>query len=439
MDLQIVMVPVTDLVGSVYNPRKWSKDQLGALKEGIVRFGVVDPLIVNSATQRKNILIGGHMRLAAVKELGHAEVPVVYLNIPDIEKERELNLRLNKNLGEFDFALLADFKEDFLKDAGFTSEDLDSIFEVDPTPEIFDLQRELEKMKIDKIDIQKGDIFDIGGSKLMCGDSTVTEDVLALMGNDKADMVMTDAPYRLMYLKGKSRNGESTTGFGMKKNRRYLETDELPADFTEKWMNNVALIQNNDFSIISYENWKNIREQWGEMEKHWKVRNMLVWHLPNRNQGFAATRKFFSKHDVAMVGTSEGHSGLNLEEEDELLENEYRTALFAISGKPHWEGCAKGKKYCPTDHIEYNAADEKSSGQSIVFGVKPPQILIPYIKILTVRGQLIYEPFGGSGSTAAASIMLGRRCNTMEKSPVYATLIRLRLEKLTGKKAVKIN
>jgi DNA modification methylase len=175
------------------------------------------------------------------------------------------------------------------------------------------------------------------------------------------------------------------------------------------------------------------------MEKHWKVRNMLVWHLPNRNQGYAGKHKFFSKHDIAMVGTSDENREIDTEPQDELVENEYETALFAIAGKPHWESYGKGKKYCPTDFIDFNAADEKSSGQGIIFGTKPIEILIPYIKVLTKRDQLVLEPFGGSGSTLIASNKLGRRCFIMEKSPVYAEVILNRWEKFTGKKRVKIN
>ncbi len=273
----------------------------------------------------------------------------------------------------------------------------------------------------------------------MCGDSTVEADVLKLMDGQKADMVMTDPPYILDYLKGKTRHGEATVGFGAKKNRRYLETESLPDNFTELWMGNVKKVQADHFSIICYENWKNIRTIWGEMEKHWKVRNMIVWHLPNRNQGYSGKHKFFSKYDIAMVGTSENHAGTDLADEDELVENEYQTALFAISGKPHWEAYGKGKKYCPTDFIDYKAADEQSSGQGIIFGTKPIEILIPYIKVLTKRDQLVLEPFGGSGSTLLASIKLGRRCFLMEKSPVYAEVILNRWEKATGKKRNKIN
>jgi len=211
----------------------------------------------------------------------------------------------------------------------------------------------------------------------------------------------------------------------------------LPPDFTQKWMTNIQKISKENFSIIVYENWKNIRTIWNEMEKHWKVKNMIVWHLPNRVQGFAAKYKFFNKHDIAMVGGS-GNVTVNMETEDELLQNEYETALFGIQGKPHWESYEKGKKICPTDYIDFKAADEKSSGQGVIFGTKPTEILIPYIKVLTKRGDLIVEPFGGSGSTLIAAEKMKRKCYLMEKSPVYAEVIRSRWEKLTGKKATKL-
>jgi len=431
-------VPVAGLKPAEYNPRKHDEAAADQLKESISRFGAVDPIIVNEAKGRENVVVGGNFRLEVLKELGYTEVPVVFVNIPDIEREKELNIRLNKNQGEFDVVLLAEFDETFLSDIGFKSEELDDIFEEELTEEIFDLQEELDKLNIAEITVKKGDVYDLDGSRLCCGDSTIAADMALLMGSEKADMVMTDPPYRLQYLQGKTRNGESITGFGAKKNRRYLETESLPADFTEKWMANVSGVQNKDFSIICYENWKNLREIWGEMEKRWKVRNMIVWHLPNRNQGYAAGHKFFSKHDIAMVATSKEHHGIVADEEDELVENEYRTAIFAISGRPQWEGYEKGKKYCPTDFVDFNAADEKSSGQGIIFGVKPVEILIPYIKVLTRRDQLVLEPFGGSGSTLIASTMIGRRCFLMEKSPVYAEVILNRWEKNTGKKRQKI-
>jgi len=437
--IQTTQVGVKDLISPDYNPRKWSKDQSDELKKSITKFGLVDPIIVNSSPERKNIIIGGNFRFAVAKQLGFTEVPVVYVDISDIEREKELNLRLNKNTGEFDYKLLAEFDQSLLKDCGFDSEELDNIFDIDTSPEIFDLEKELKKLKIDKIEFQKGDVYALGDSRLMCGDSTIEADVIKLMNGEKADMCFTDPPYILDYLNGKQRHGNPTVGFGAKKNRRYLETDVIPDNFTELWMGNIAKIQKESFSIIVYENWKNLRIIWGEMEKYFRVKNMLVWHLPNRNQGYSAKHKFFSKHDIAMVGSSQNTDiEFNNEIETDGLQEEYETALYAISGDPQWEGYKKGKRFQPTDFIEYNASDEKSSGQGIIFGTKPVEILIPYIKVLTRRNDLIIEPFSGSGSTLIAATKMRRRCYGMEKSPIYAEVIKKRWENLTGLKGVKI-
>lgn len=438
-NLHIVYVPISELKPATYNPRKWNTTQIEALTESIKRFGLVDPIICNNAKGRENIVIGGHFRMKIAKDLQYTEVPVVYITISDIEKEKELNIRLNKNLGEFDFSLLKDFDETFLKNVGFSSEELDSIFNIDPTPEVFDLKKELNKLNIKKVEAQKGDIFELNGSRLMVGDSTIEADMLKLMDGAQADLCFTDPPYLLSYLTGKKRHGKATEGFGLKRDRRYLETESLPDNFTELWMNNVSKVQKPDFSIIIFENPKNLRIIWNELEKHWKYRNTIVWHLPNRVQGFSSKYKFFNKHDIALVSTR-GKISLNLDpESDPLFQEEYENALFATSGKPHWETYGKGKKYCPTDFIEFVAADEKSSGQGIIFGTKPIEILLPYLKVLTKRDDIVLEPFGGSGSTLIASLKLGRRCFIMEKSPVYAEVIKKRWENATGKKAQKIN
>jgi len=94
------------------------------------------------------------------------------LNIPDINKEKELNLRLNKNLGDWDWDLLAKFDETFLKDIGFSSEELDEIFDIEGLPEEFNLEKELKRLDINKVSFKKGDIYKLGNHRLMCGDST---------------------------------------------------------------------------------------------------------------------------------------------------------------------------------------------------------------------------------------------------------------------------
>jgi DNA modification methylase len=364
---------------------------------------------------------------------------VVHVTIPDIEKEKELNIRLNKNTGEFDWNLLANFDEAFLSGVGFSSEEMDNIFPTEEHPEVFDLAKELKKLEITDIDIEPGDMFAFGDSFVRCGDSMNETDMLGLMGETKADMVMTDPPYILDYLHGKKKkSGKPTEGFGLKRDRMYLGTDSLPENFSDLWMANVTKVQKTDFSIIVFEHPKNLRTIWNAIEAQgWKYRNTIVWHVPNRVQGFAAGHKFFNKHDIALVGTY-GETPLNLEPEDALFQIEYENALYATSGKPQFESYEKGKKICPTDFIDHVAADEKSSGQAIIFGTKPIELLIPYIKVLTKRGDVVLEPFGGSGSTAVAAWKLGRRFFLMEKAPVYTAVILKRLELLTGIKPVKV-
>lgn len=117
--IKIVWVDIDELVPSEYNPRKATKKEWQDLENSISRFGIVEPLVVNSAPERKNIIIGGHFRYEVAKKLGIKKLPVVYVNIPDLNKEMELNLRLNKNTGHWDWDMLANFDEQLLYDVGF--------------------------------------------------------------------------------------------------------------------------------------------------------------------------------------------------------------------------------------------------------------------------------------------------------------------------------
>jgi len=123
--MKIVNVKIEDLKDAEYNPRSADKKDEEDLKNSLKKYDFVLPIVVNSAENRKNIIIGGHFRKRMAKEIGKKEIPVVYVNIPDIDKEKELNLRLNKNLGSWDYNLLHSFNEDMLLDIGFEQEELE--------------------------------------------------------------------------------------------------------------------------------------------------------------------------------------------------------------------------------------------------------------------------------------------------------------------------
>src|SRR5690606_23060537 len=145
------------------------------------------------------------------------------------------------------------------------SEELDDVFLDDTDEKEWDLEKALEKSGVDNIQAKVGDIYQLGESRLMVGDSTNPGHFALLMGDEKADMCMTDPPYILDYLHAK-RKGGAAKGCGAKRNRTYIGTEELPENFTELWMKNVADYAKPDFSIICYENWKNLRTIWSGME-----------------------------------------------------------------------------------------------------------------------------------------------------------------------------
>lgn len=119
MELQIENKPIDGLIDSEYNPKKCSAKEENDIRNSIMKFGIVDPLIVNMHKGRENILIGGHQRKRICKELGYTEVPCVIL---DLEKdaEMELNLRLSKNTASIDEELVVrNFTEEMIKEVGF--------------------------------------------------------------------------------------------------------------------------------------------------------------------------------------------------------------------------------------------------------------------------------------------------------------------------------
>tara|TARA_B100001287_G_C22686610_1_gene534226 strand:+ start:3378 stop:3950 length:573 start_codon:yes stop_codon:yes gene_type:complete len=116
---------------SNYNPRLLSKENKKQLKISIEKFGLIDPIILNKNPERKNILIGGHQRFKICKELKFKTIPCIYVDL-NLNDEKELNIRLNKNIGEFDFKLLeSHFQHEKLIEWGFSPFQFDEINFID--------------------------------------------------------------------------------------------------------------------------------------------------------------------------------------------------------------------------------------------------------------------------------------------------------------------
>ena len=121
---KIIHKQIDDLIFAEYNPRQLSDDQYKHLKDSISRFGLVDPIIINKNKDRKDIIIGGHQRVKVARTMGIDKVPCVEIDLT-YDKEKELNVRLNKNTGSWDFDILANtFYIDELIDFGFDGKEL---------------------------------------------------------------------------------------------------------------------------------------------------------------------------------------------------------------------------------------------------------------------------------------------------------------------------
>ena len=216
--MKIEIVKIATLNPAEYNPRRISQKQMEDLKKSLKRFGFVDPVIVNI---NGNVVIGGHQRLKAWQALGHDWAPVHYVDLSK-KRERELNIRLNANGGEFDFGALDKFfnKEELGEwglDISFGMDDGEDVREEDKN-KIKEIATPL--IKTHGVSVQVGDIYQLGKHRVMCGDATSRDDVNRLMNGAKASLVFTDPPY------------------GMKKAN--IENDNLNnkqlLEFNKKWI-----------------------------------------------------------------------------------------------------------------------------------------------------------------------------------------------------------
>ena len=176
---------ISDLKPAPYNPRKSNEKQEANLKKSLEKFGVVEPIVFNKQTGH---IVGGHFRIRELKKLGYKEVDCVIVDLNE-DDEKELNIRLNANTGEWDWDTLAnEWNVEELSEWGV---DLPA-FEL----KLKDIEEDgYEEPDNIETDIQYGDLFKIGNHFLLCGDAFNSDDCKKLMQKNKANCVITDPPY----------------------------------------------------------------------------------------------------------------------------------------------------------------------------------------------------------------------------------------------------
>lgn len=201
--MNIQKINILKLKPSEYNPRKDLKpedEEYQKIKNSILEFGYVAPIIIN----QDMTVIGGHQRLKVLKELGYEEIQCIIVNL-DKNKEKALNLALNKISGEWDNdkleQILAELKETDIdmNITGFSNDEIDNILKdvLGSKEDDFDIEEALNE--IEEPTTKVGDIWILGKHRLMCGDSTQKEQVKQLVNEQEADLLLTDPPYNVDY------------------------------------------------------------------------------------------------------------------------------------------------------------------------------------------------------------------------------------------------
>lgn len=356
---------IKDLKPAEYNPRQSTQKQETKLRESLEKFGVVEPIIVNENEDRKNIIVGGHFRVRELKKLGYKEVDCVLVNL-SVEDEKELNIRLNANTGEWDFNILANnFEIEEINEWGLEVPDMNiTTEELEAKQDDFDGESPAEPITV------LGDLYEIGEHRLLCGDSTCSDSVAKLMNSEKADMVFTDPPYNVAY------NGRSGK-FDV------IENDDLPEsefeDLIDGFVAILEILKPNNYYVWC--NWK----FYGILQKKLNFKACIVW----AKNVFELGRGYRHQHEFCLFNGKL----------DEGINNE--SDLWQVK---------KDSKYShPTQ--------------------KPIELALRALKNHK-QDKLIVDLFCGSGLTFLASHQLKRKCYGMELDPKYTDVCVLRMLKL---------
>jgi len=399
-----------------------SNQAIKKLTESIKRFGLVDPLIVNSAPKRTNFIIGGHFRFKVAKDLGIKKVPVVFLDIPDIEKEKELNLRLNRNTGDWDFELLKSFDIEMLLDIGFDETDLSDIWDehLFVEDDEFDVEEEISKIKVPEV--RPGDIYRLDPHVLGCGDATDPSFISKLVGKSRPDMVYIDPPYNISldYNSGIGTKGKYG-GFYTRDNK----TDEEYRDFLTKAISSVLKVVKVDAHIFCYCDQSYI----GMLQDIYKElgidnKRVCLWIKGPSNP--TPQIAFSKSYEPCLYGTvGSPYLSSSMKNLSELLNKEIDSGNRTIDDILDILDIWLVKRLNTKDYVHPTE--------------KPPTLHEKPIRRCTRVGDTVLDTFSGSGSSLVACHELKRKCIISDIEPIFCDLIIRRYKNLTGEKVYRVS
>lgn len=382
--MDVKNAPIGEIVPYARNAKKHDKRQIDNVAESIRQYGFVQPVVID----RDGVIVIGHCRVLAAKKLGMESVPCVCVDDLTPEQVNALRLVDNKsNESDWDMDLLSmELPEIDLSafdfDWGLTEDDSAEIVE-DESPEVSD----------DPPTAKRGDVWQLGRHRLMCGDSTNRADIERLIGAEKVDLVFTDPPYGIDVVKGNKIGGDNATHFGKVVGNIVQASSYMPINgdgTTDAARLNYEIVKCISSNQIIFGG--NYFTDFLPPKSCW-----CIWDKENTGN-FA---------DVEMAWTS-FDKGAKL----------YRWL---------WNGlCRKGER-----NIEGTKRVHPTQ--------KPVGLIAKILEDFTENGEIVFDCFGGSGSTLIACEQINRVCYMMEYEPYYVDVIVKRWENLTGEKAVLLH
>lgn len=379
--MKIEKMNISKLKPAEYNPRKDLKPgdaEYEKLKRSIEQFGYVEPVIWNKATGR---VVGGHQRLKVLVDSGLTEVDCVVIELSE-EKEKALNVALNKISGEWDTGKLAMLISDLqgsdfdVSLTGFEEDELADLFSKTAGKEVtdddFDLTAALEKASF----VERGDVWTVGRHRLVCGDATSAEDAAILMDDKRANLIVTDPPYGVSF---KSASGLTIQNDSMKNEEFYnflLSSFKCMADNLEK--GGAAYIFHADTEGL------NFRKAFIDAGFH--LAGVCIWA---KNSLVLGRSDYQWQHEPVLYG-------------------------FMKNGKHPWYADRKQTTIWNYDKPKRSANHPTS---------KPLDLLGYPICNSSQENSIVLDTFGGSGSTMMACEQTNRICYMMELDEKYASVI----------------
>jgi len=418
--LQIETRPLADLHAAPYNPRTISDEMLKSLGDSITRFGLVEPVVWN---RRTGNVVGGHQRLKVLQTQGVAETDVVVVDLAP-EEEKTLNLALNKITGDWDLPKLSAVLEELqlagadLNLAGFAEAEIGEIFgevrmgEFAEREESFDAEEAMAHAEeaTGPTRVQLGEVWQLGPHRLLCGDATDASAWDRLMdgkacpepGRRVAHAVVTDPPYAVHYVGGRAAQEERIA-----KARRGVDEpsdaywDELtPQAYRELLVSSLSLAHAHSDAKAPLYLWfasAHLRDVLTCLEAAgWQERNLIVWAKNNGAGALFAQYKHW--YEPLFYAHKRGEA-------------------------PRWHG--------PTNEATVWQHD-KPARNELHPTMKPLALIERAIVNSTTAGQLVVDPFVGSGTAIIAAHRAGRICFGMDLEPRYCDVILKRFEEFAG-------